>query len=288
MCPGLFSRSLDPGHHIVLGPEDTTGAAEDVAFLKDTLDDIELNSGLDRQREPPRFHSLGVEFVLERGRGKCLLLNQRLLEEERTWSLLLQLPPCYHAAFLNRQDEASHWTHFLLPGPGSQSWFSFLGEVYQGTKDMFQAHTDMKEANWIGADKYFHARGNYDAARRGPGGVWAAEVLRRKKYFFRKRQARTSGESCCEAQSTCPPVLSTTEVSTLSSKHSVVNSDRSFSRLFDMVYGEYTRKMSPKGSLRLLTDSQAVGFPKGHNAHKSKLESRIHKRKEEDEEEEET
>ena len=33
---------------IVLGPEDTTGGAEDVASLKDTLGDIELNSGLDR------------------------------------------------------------------------------------------------------------------------------------------------------------------------------------------------------------------------------------------------
>lgn len=34
---------------IVLGPEDTTGAAEDVASLKDTLGDIELDAGLDWQ-----------------------------------------------------------------------------------------------------------------------------------------------------------------------------------------------------------------------------------------------
>ncbi|XP_012370963.1 serum amyloid A-3 protein-like [Octodon degus] len=27
------------------------------------------------------------------------------------------------------------------------------------------------------SDKYFHARGNYDAARRGPGDVWAAKVI---------------------------------------------------------------------------------------------------------------
>ncbi|XP_038169733.1 serum amyloid A-2 protein-like [Arvicola amphibius] len=46
----------------------------------------------------------------------------------------------------------------------SQSWFSFLGEVYQGTRDMWQAYSDMREATWIGADKYFHARGNCDAA----------------------------------------------------------------------------------------------------------------------------
>ncbi|ELK18438.1 Serum amyloid A protein [Pteropus alecto] len=42
---------------------------------------------------------------------------------------------------------------------------------------MWRAYSDMREANYKGADKYFHARGNYDAARRGPGGVWAAEVL---------------------------------------------------------------------------------------------------------------
>lgn len=42
---------------------------------------------------------------------------------------------------------------------------------------MFRAYKDMREANYKGADKYFHARGNYDAARRGPGGAWAAKVI---------------------------------------------------------------------------------------------------------------
>ncbi|XP_049568824.1 uncharacterized protein LOC125965092 isoform X2 [Orcinus orca] len=56
-------------------------------------------------------------------------------------------------------------------------WFSFLGEAYDGAKDMWRAYSDMREANYKDADKYFHARGNYDAARRGPGGVWAAEVI---------------------------------------------------------------------------------------------------------------
>ncbi|NXP13657.1 SAA protein, partial [Thinocorus orbignyianus] len=46
-----------------------------------------------------------------------------------------------------------------------------------GAWDMFRAYRDMREANYIGADKYFHARGNYDAARRGPGGAWAAKVI---------------------------------------------------------------------------------------------------------------
>ncbi|KAM8807206.1 serum amyloid A protein [Eudromia elegans] len=42
---------------------------------------------------------------------------------------------------------------------------------------MLRAYQDMREANYKGADKYFHARGNYDAARRGPGGAWAARVI---------------------------------------------------------------------------------------------------------------
>ncbi len=35
---------------------------------------------------------------------------------------------------------------------------------------MLRAYQDMREANWKNSDKYFHARGNYDAASRGPGG----------------------------------------------------------------------------------------------------------------------
>uniref|UniRef100_A0A672LEM3 Serum amyloid A protein n=1 Tax=Sinocyclocheilus grahami TaxID=75366 RepID=A0A672LEM3_SINGR len=51
----------------------------------------------------------------------------------------------------------------------------------QSAKDMFRAYQDMRETNWKNSDKYFHARGNYDAASRGPGGRWAAEVI---SYFI--------------------------------------------------------------------------------------------------------
>uniref|UniRef100_A0A4X1T7X5 Serum amyloid A protein n=2 Tax=Sus scrofa TaxID=9823 RepID=A0A4X1T7X5_PIG len=47
----------------------------------------------------------------------------------------------------------------------------------KGAKDMWRAYSDMREANYKNSDKYFHARGNYDAARRGPGGAWAAKVI---------------------------------------------------------------------------------------------------------------
>ncbi|XP_075881436.1 serum amyloid A [Nelusetta ayraudi] len=56
-------------------------------------------------------------------------------------------------------------------------WHQFPRQAYQGYRDMRRAYTDMREANWKNSDKYFHARGNYDAARRGAGGRWAAKVI---------------------------------------------------------------------------------------------------------------
>ncbi|NXX34060.1 SAA protein, partial [Nicator chloris] len=53
----------------------------------------------------------------------------------------------------------------------------FVRDAAGGAGDMFRAYQDMRKANYKGADKYFHARGNYDAARRGPGGAWAAKVI---------------------------------------------------------------------------------------------------------------
>ncbi|XP_025721625.2 serum amyloid A-2 protein-like [Callorhinus ursinus] len=66
----------------------------------------------------------------------------------------------------------------LVLGVSSQRWLTFLREAGQGTRDMMRAYSDMREANYKNSDKYFHARGNYDAAQRGPGGAWAAKVIR--------------------------------------------------------------------------------------------------------------
>ncbi|XP_027436378.2 serum amyloid A protein-like [Zalophus californianus] len=65
----------------------------------------------------------------------------------------------------------------LVLGVSSQRWLTFLREAGQGTRDMMRAYSDMREANYKNSDKYFHARGNYDAAQRGPGGAWAAKVI---------------------------------------------------------------------------------------------------------------
>lgn len=62
---------------------------------------------------------------------------------------------------------------YILP---RDDHFHFLS--FPGTRDMLRAYSDMREANYKNSDKYFHARGNYDAAQRGPGGAWAARVIR--------------------------------------------------------------------------------------------------------------
>uniref|UniRef100_A0A1A7W9T4 Serum amyloid A protein n=1 Tax=Iconisemion striatum TaxID=60296 RepID=A0A1A7W9T4_9TELE len=56
-------------------------------------------------------------------------------------------------------------------------WLDGPIQAFQGAGDMWKAYRDLKKSNFIGADKYFHARGNFDAAQRGPGGVLAAEVI---------------------------------------------------------------------------------------------------------------
>ncbi|XP_045413602.1 serum amyloid A-1 protein-like [Lemur catta] len=60
---------------------------------------------------------------------------------------------------------------------GARGWFSFFGEAAGGAWDILRAYFDMKEANYKDSGKYFHSRGNYDAAQRGPGGVWAAKLI---------------------------------------------------------------------------------------------------------------
>uniref|UniRef100_A0A671G833 Serum amyloid A protein n=1 Tax=Rhinolophus ferrumequinum TaxID=59479 RepID=A0A671G833_RHIFE len=45
----------------------------------------------------------------------------------------------------------------LVLGVSSENWFSFMGEAAQGAWDMLRAYSDMREANYIGADKYFQS-----------------------------------------------------------------------------------------------------------------------------------
>ncbi|XP_011848308.1 PREDICTED: serum amyloid A-2 protein [Mandrillus leucophaeus] len=86
----------------------------------------------------------------------------------------------------------------LVLGVSSRDWFSFLGEAYDGARDMWRAYSDMKEANYINSDKYFHARGNYDAAQRGPGGAWAAEVISNARENIQKLLGRGAEDTLAD------------------------------------------------------------------------------------------
>ncbi|XP_064098183.1 serum amyloid A-5 protein-like isoform X2 [Macrobrachium nipponense] len=70
----------------------------------------------------------------------------------------------------NTEGAGSFWDTVTKP-------LHFGKEAVQGAGDMVHAYVDMRRANVKNSDKYFHARGNYDAARRGPGGSWVARVI---------------------------------------------------------------------------------------------------------------
>ena len=53
----------------------------------------------------------------------------------------------------------------------SQFWFEFG----MGMGDFYRNYMDMREANWRNSDKYFHAKANFQASHRGPGGKFFAE-----------------------------------------------------------------------------------------------------------------
>ncbi|NXS95372.1 SAA protein, partial [Jacana jacana] len=71
----------------------------------------------------------------------------------------------------------------------------FVWDAARGAWDMYRAYRDMREANYIGADKYFHARGNYDAAQRGPGGAWAAKVISDARERWQSNSGRGAEDS---------------------------------------------------------------------------------------------
>ncbi|KAL4597377.1 serum amyloid A [Arapaima gigas] len=65
---------------------------------------------------------------------------------------------------------------------------------------MWRAYSDMKEANWKTSDKYFHARGNYDAAGRGPGGKWAAGIISDAREMVQGSSGRGHEDSAADQE----------------------------------------------------------------------------------------
>jgi uncharacterized protein RhaS with RHS repeats len=51
------------------------------------------------------------------------------------------------------------------------------GEFFGGAGDFMRSYVDVRQANWKGADKYFHCKANCEAAQRGVGGEALACVI---------------------------------------------------------------------------------------------------------------
>lgn len=69
-----------------------------------------------------------------------------------------------------------------------------------GARDMWRAYSDMREANTIGADKYFHARGNYEAAQRGTGGRHAAELISNAREWVQGGSGRGAADTAADQE----------------------------------------------------------------------------------------
>lgn len=61
---------------------------------------------------------------------------------------------------------------------------------FSAAGDFAAAYQDMRDANHIGADKYFHCRGNCEAAQRGPVSEWTAERLSNAREAAQMRVGR--------------------------------------------------------------------------------------------------
>ncbi|RXG58009.1 Serum amyloid A-3 protein [Armadillidium vulgare] len=55
--------------------------------------------------------------------------------------------------------------------------FGFIRGAFNGAREMYKGYSEMREANWKNSDKYFHAKANQNAAKHGPGGIFAAKVI---------------------------------------------------------------------------------------------------------------
>jgi hypothetical protein len=85
-------------------------------------------------------------------------------------------------SFINTLNESINIESPLIAGIGMGAYnpifcspcFQFKVEFSLAMGDFYRNYMDMRNANWIGADKYFHCKANFQAASRGPGGVFFA------------------------------------------------------------------------------------------------------------------
>jgi RHS repeat-associated protein len=53
----------------------------------------------------------------------------------------------------------------------------YVTDFAGGVSDFVDTYSEMRDANWVNSDKYFHSKANFKASLRGPGGRYAAEKM---------------------------------------------------------------------------------------------------------------
>lgn len=74
------------------------------------------------------------------------------------------------------------------------------GDVVGGVADFIQNYRSMREANVIGADKYFHCRANCEAASRGPAGEATARIISDGRELVDQATGDTAQQSRADQQ----------------------------------------------------------------------------------------
>ena len=77
----------------------------------------------------------------------------------------------------------------------------YWGDFGGGVGDFISNYRDMRKANTIGADKYFHCMANCQASRRGLGGRDAAELISETRELFDEYVKRDPPSACNEDRS---------------------------------------------------------------------------------------
>ncbi|XP_011944020.1 PREDICTED: serum amyloid A-4 protein isoform X1 [Cercocebus atys] len=76
----------------------------------------------------------------------------------------------------------------IAPWPEGTSSFAFTeistGERSTGAGDLGRAYWNVLTSSHQNSNRYFYAQGNYDAAERGPGGVWAAKLISSTRVYL--------------------------------------------------------------------------------------------------------
>ncbi|KAI3377150.1 hypothetical protein L3Q82_000340 [Scortum barcoo] len=150
------------------------------------------------------FHARGNYDAAQRGPGGKWAAE--VISDGREW---VQQKMGHHAED-SAADQSSITMKLLLSGivlvlivETNAQWYKFPAQAFHGARDMWRAYSDMREANYRveGTDKYFHARGNYDAAQRGPGGKWAAEVISDGREWVQQKMGHHAEDSAADQSS---------------------------------------------------------------------------------------